>query len=216
MLLSSFTLEVKFNNKLITYKMRFCSIIITLQDLILCLRHRGDSRQCYLLGIGPDEKKGSAMYSGLNRDICKSAWDICRPALVASAQRSITNKLAGTIVVLSPITGELLFSESVNTTHPDKKKYDEIALAKAQVSWATGLTSRQVQQYAPHLYQPGMTKWGGAVIENKLVVAFNGVQAVFDEAIAWMVLNWVLAICQNEMTKPGGVMASGSSFIDGT
>lgn len=156
------------------------------------------------------------MFTGLTREICETAWECCRPSVVRAAHLGVTNKLAGTIVVLDPWTGEYLFSAVVDLDHPDKSKYDEIALAKARVSWTTGLTSRQVQQDAPHLYLPGMTKWGGSAIENKLVVAFSGVQAVIDEAIAWMMLNWILAICQDEMTKPDGVMASGSSFIGGT
>ncbi len=153
------------------------------------------------------------MYAGLTEEICTAAWDIVLTTVEYAYERGITNKLAGTIVVLDPYTGTVLFKCRVDQNHPDAEKYDEIALAKAQVSWETGLPSRQVQQEAPHLYRPGMTKWGGSVIENKLVVAFSGVQAVFDEAIAASMLAWIIALCRHEMTKEGGVMASDSSFI---
>ena len=153
------------------------------------------------------------MYSGLTQEICELAWDIVQPSIAHAADLNVTNKHAGTVVVLDPWSGAILFQGRVNDNHPDREKYDTIALAKAEVSWETGLTSRQVQQDAPHLYRPGMTKWGGSAIENKLVVSFSGVQAVFDEAISWMVLNWILGLCQHEMTRPGGVMASEGSFI---
>jgi hypothetical protein len=70
-----------------------------------------------------------------------------------------------------------------------------------------------VQQNAPHLYQPGWTKWGGSAVEYKLVVAFSGVEAVFDEAISWSMMAWLLAMCRHEMTKPDGVMASDNAFL---
>lgn len=153
------------------------------------------------------------MYSGLNEDICRQAWGIVLPSIVHAAATETTNKEAGTVVVLHPYTGDLMFAASVDGNHPDAKKYDEIADAKAKVSWETGLPSRIVQQEAPHLYKPGMTKWGGAVIEHKLVVAFSGVEAVFDEAIACSMLAWILGLCRHEMTKPDGVMSSGDSYV---
>jgi hypothetical protein len=154
------------------------------------------------------------MFTGLTEEICRQAWEIVKPSIAKAANAGIINKEAGTIVVLNPHNGEVLFIARVDDGYEDAGKYDVIARAKAVVSWETGLTSRQVQQDAPHLYHPGMTKWGGSAVENKLVVAFSGVQAVFDEGISWMVLNWIISICQNEMTKPDGVMASNNSFIE--
>ena len=43
--------------------------------------------------------------------------------------------------------------------------------------------------------------------------AFSGVQAVFDEAIAGTMLRWIVALCQDEMTRKGGVMDSDTSLI---
>lgn len=153
------------------------------------------------------------MYAGLTYEICAKAWDTVLPSVNNAFDRGITNKEVGTIVVLDPSSGLVLFQRRVYENHPDAKKYDQIALAKARVSQETGLPSRQVQQEAPHLYRPGMTKWSGSVVEHKLVVAFSGVQAVFDEAIAASMLAWIIALCRHEMTKEGGVMASDSSFI---
>ncbi len=162
-----------------------------------------------MLGERPKMSLGANMFAGLSYEICAAAWNV----IIAANIDGVTNKQAGTIVVLYPHTGDVAFMSRLNYNHPDAEKYDRIAVAKAVVSKKTGLPSRQVQQEAPHLYLPGMTKWGGAVIRNGLVVAFSGVQAVYDEAIAWSMLAWVEAMCRNEMTRPGGVMASDDSFL---
>lgn len=150
----------------------------------------------------------------LTHEICIRAWAITKQAATEAATTKITNKFAGTIIVLNPWDGTVLFEERLNETHLCKDKYDEIALAKAQVSRDTGLSSREVQQNAPHLYTVDMTKWGGSVVENKLVVAFSGVQAIFDEAIAATMLRWVVALCQHEMTRPEGVMDADGDYIN--
>lgn len=158
-------------------------------------------------------------YTGLTTEICKKAWDIVSVTADAAHEDGVTNKFAGTIVVCGlPGTFpdcdfDVVFMADAAPDHPSREKYAEIAVEKATVSQKTGLPSRKVQQDAPHLYRPGMTKWGGSVIENGLIVAFSGVQAVFDEAIAGTMLRWIVALCQNEMTMPGGVMESESSFI---
>lgn len=159
-------------------------------------------------------------YAGLTTAICQKAWAIVSVAVDAAHEDDVTNKFDGTIVVCYPRSSSdtnarfgLIFEDSVDPSSPNKEKYTEIAIAKAKVSWETGLSSRKVQQDAPFLYREGMTKWGGSVIENGLIVAFSGVQAVFDEAIAGTMLRWIVALCQDEMTKSDGVMASDSSFI---
>lgn len=153
------------------------------------------------------------MYTGINEEICKKAWNIALGVVRRAHYGGVTNKDAGTIVVLNPHTGRVLFQDQVNPNHESADKYDEVALAKAGLTWRTKLPSRVVQQNAPHLYKPGDTKWGGSVIQDGLVVAFSGVQAVFDEAIAATMLAWIIAICQDEMTKQGGVMDSVLSFL---
>ncbi|HEU0266465.1 MAG TPA: hypothetical protein VFQ70_02465 [Candidatus Saccharimonadaceae bacterium] len=153
------------------------------------------------------------MFTGLTADICRTAWHIVEAAARQAALDEVTDKSAGSIVVLSPVDGSLLFTASIDENNAKAAKYAEFAHAKADVCWKTGKPSHVVQQSAPHLYQPGMVKWGGGVVKDGLVVAFSGVQAVFDKTIAWNMLNWIIAICQDEMTKPGGVMESEDDFI---
>jgi hypothetical protein len=163
------------------------------------------------------------MHTGLlTTEICEQAWGMILPAVETTAEAEITNKFAGTIFVLNPTilfagqdalpTNAVLYSEIVGET--EDEKYTGIAEDKAYVSWKTGLPSRIVQQQAPHLLATGMTKWGGSVVRDGLVVAFSGVQAVFDEMISGWMADTIIALCRHEMTKPGGVMASDSAIIE--
>lgn len=162
----------------------------------------------------------------ITEDICAKAWDMISPAVAKVNGMGITNKYAGTVVVFNPNAdprlpvnghnGHVLFEARIvndEISVSDRSKYTTIAIAKAEVSFRTGLPSRQVQQESPHLYKDGDTKWGGSVVRNGLIVAFSGVQAVFDEMIAGWMADAIIALCRNEMTKPDGVMASESSFI---
>ena len=162
------------------------------------------------------------MYNGLSEEICQKAWNITKQSVLFAHAGGVTNRYDGTIVVCYPRLADdsgmgmdFILIEDIDPESPDREKYERIATTKAEVSWKTGLSSRKVQQDAPFLYEPGMTKWGGSVVENGLVVAFSGVQAVFDEAIAGTMLRWIVALCQDEVTREGGVMDSDSSFIGG-
>jgi len=101
----------------------------------------------------------------------------------------------------------ILFEGRIDTSERRPTKYDLIASDKARVSWRTGLPSRVVQQSSPHLYVSRDTKWGGSVVREGIVVAFSGVQAVYDEWIAGMMADLLVAMCRDEMTKDDGVMA---------
>ncbi len=156
------------------------------------------------------------MYRGISEEICDLAWCMVRQGVNAARNDGVTNKLAGTIVVLHPRDGSVLFTETIETNGTrDDDKYKRIAHAKAQLSKRTKMSSREVQQRAPHLLQDGDVKWGGSVIRDGLIVAFSGVQAVFDEMIAEWMASAIIAICRNEMTRQGGVMDADYSFIGG-
>lgn len=153
------------------------------------------------------------MFTGINEDICRKSWEIVKPSVLEAKRLDVTNKVAGTYLVLNPWTGGVMFRAQLDPDHVNAPLFNQIAESKAEVSWETGMTSREVQQNAPHLYRPGWTKWGGSAVEFKLVVAFSGVQAVFDEAISWSGLAWILGMCRDEMTRQDGVMASASAFV---
>ncbi|NTW62397.1 hypothetical protein HGB25_03250, partial [Candidatus Saccharibacteria bacterium] len=84
------------------------------------------------------------------------------------------------------------------------------ARAKAEVTWATRRPSREVQQTAPHLYEAEDTKWGGSVIREDLIVAFSGVQAIFDEMIAGWLADAIIALAREQMEL---IMAHDGSYV---
>ncbi len=157
-------------------------------------------------------QKAKVMFKGLSHEICQQAWELVLPAIRNAAETGVTNKLAGTIVVLYPGTDVPVFTAQID---PDQdQKYVEIASKKALLSARTGMPSSVIQQQCPHLYEIGDTKWGGStVMPGGIVVAFSGVQAVFDEMIAEWVASAIRAICRYEMTKPDGVMLANSAII---
>lgn len=105
------------------------------------------------------------------------------------------------------------FGLKVDWEHP----YDAVAISKAYTSWKTGLTSYEVQQKAPYLYEVGMAKYGGSAIgEGGLVVAFSGVEEWFDQMFSEMMLAAIKGVCMDEMHKPDGVMADTAiTFVGG-
>lgn len=168
----------------------------------------------------------------LTTDMCVKAWRVVLPSILAAASDGVIRRRAGTIVVLDPAfafapslrvrdgdSRPVLFMESVDPEHEESPTFDRIAFAKAQLSWRTGRSSRDIQQNAPHLYEVplnrerGDVKWGGSVVREGLVVAFSGVQANFDEWIAGMMADLLLAMCRDEMVKPGGLMENRNSYI---
>ena len=155
------------------------------------------------------------MFVGIDADLCQKAWRMIWPAVQEAADLKVTNKLAGTIVVMAPGDETAVFVQMIGED-PDPK-YTEIAFAKADISVRTGMPSSIVQQQFPYLYQEGDTKWGGStVLPGGVVVAFSGVQAVFDEMISEWMASAIRALCRHEMTRPdGGVMLADYSFIGG-
>lgn len=155
-------------------------------------------------------------FTGITQATCAKAWNsMVFPSLAPLAGLGIINKYAGCIVVLDPNSSEfaVLFSATINSAEDDQR-YMHIAMAKAEVSRRTGLSSSLVQTQYPHLYTEGDTKWGGSTVDGVgLVVAFSGVQAVYDEMISEWMASAIRALCRNEMTKKGGVMDSEDSFL---
>jgi len=63
--------------------------------------------------------------------------------------------------------------------------YDDIALAKAKLSWRTGFSTREVIELYPHLLEEGDVRWAGGIVFNGWVVAYSGDKAYLDEAVAY-------------------------------
>lgn len=161
---------------------------------------------------------GRQAYKGLDVAICRRAWAITQPVIEACATQSITEHAVGTMLVLDPVRSAhtddpvTLFVASIGDPSLSTK-YLAFAQAKAYTSWRTGLPSRLVQQDSPHLLAPGMTKWGGSTVRAGLVVAFSGVESIYDEMFSEMMASAVVALCRGEVSLAGGLMDAGPDFL---
>lgn len=120
-------------------------------------------------------------FVGLGRSQCAAAWALVEPAVAAAARAGVTERLAGTVLVVGPrhpvrtvddlrrqVLSHGYVGGQVGATD-DGELYTSYALAKAFTSARAGLPSRQVRQESPHLLEPGMTKWGGSAVRGGLV-----------------------------------------------
>ena len=153
------------------------------------------------------------MFVGLTRDICEQAWDVIHPAIVRAAERGVTNRLTGTLVVLDPVAsdGSILFTAHVNGEVNERTQ--EFATAKAQLVLRTGRDTSSLRSSAPHLYAPGDIKWPGGVIREGLIVAFSGVQGEMDEMIAEWFASTVRGICRVAFLGPEGGDAQPTPYL---
>lgn len=169
----------------------------------------------------------TTLFPGITQEVCSVAFDIQLAAFQSANRKGVTNRFAGTLVVVNPhatpsspeaaikeIDGNVLFARRVDRDYAQASRFDELALSKAAVLWTlrpvlgANFTTRDVQQNYPHLYLPGMVKYGGGVCRNGVVYAFSGVQANYDEAFALGVAVWVEAMCREAMVNPEvGVMS---------
>lgn len=159
----------------------------------------------------------NTVFTGIDQDICDTAWTMVLPSISNAAEVGLINKRAGAIVVVDPrhpfgrtddfeSTMPVIFHRTIRGEVEDER-YSDIAMAKAYVSYRTGLPSSRVQQEYPYLYEEGDTKWGGSTVApGGLIVAFSGVQAVYDEMISEWMASAIRALCRYSMTGPGGPM----------
>lgn len=166
--------------------------------------------------------KGDILFTGIDAKICEQAWQMTLPCISYAASRKITNKFAGCIVVVDPRlpylgfggVEELPYIYTAMINEDDDQKYRIIAHHKAHLTWKHKLSSADIQQRFPYLYEDGDTKWGGSTIDSGgLIVAFSGVQAVYDEMIAEWVASAIRAVCRDAMSAPDGVMSLNTSYI---
>lgn len=88
----------------------------------------------------------------------------------------------------------ILHSECIGYEDKRENPYYQIALSKATISWRTGMPSREVALFAPHLLRKGDTPYYGGVVRDGLIVAASGVQSYFDEMVAGYVADTCIGL----------------------
>lgn len=123
---------------------------------------------------------------------------------IANAGIVFAKRSDGHLVILDPhvsrdveprILYEMSFGNPKRWEHP----YDEIARAKARLSFRTGQNTRIVATEEPWLFREGDTKYVGSVVSgpsNLLVVAFSGAEDYVDEMYSHWVAAAIQAVCR--------------------
>lgn len=155
----------------------------------------------------------------LTPELARQAVDQILPSVHAMMASGFTNRKSLHIVVLDPtvkhapnrsVLDALRFEYSLGNHKDWDYPFDEIAWAKAAISWETGLPSHLVQTRAPFLYRRGHTIFGGSAVLDGLVVACSGIKWYDDQRIAEWVASACRALCLREMEK---ILASDANFL---
>lgn len=126
--------------------------------------------------------------------------------MVPSIEHGLANhakRFAGHIRVSSYANGEWmsLATRDFGDREQWEHDYEGHATAKELISQRTGKSTREVQLMHPELLEIGDTVYYGSVVsdDGKIVVAFSGVEAFFDEMFAKCVLAVCLALIQQRL-----------------
>jgi len=152
------------------------------------------------------------MFTGINAEICATAWDAMQPSIRYAYEQKIFNGYIGAIVLLNPATpdGEPLFRAHLGD---DPFDFYEYAEAKARVAQRTGHDTTNMRSDYPHLYQAGDIKWPGGIFREGLAVGFSGVQGEYDVMIGEWFVSAVRAICRIEFYGPEGEGAQPTPYL---
>ena len=91
------------------------------------------------------------------------------------------------------------------------ERFKKIAFGKAEFAWKYGMPTQAGQQFYPHLYTQGMTKWGGGTYMHQIAVGASGVEYQYDQLIAEMVACTCRALAVGKMTD---ILAVEEDFLD--
>ena len=135
----------------------------------------------------------------LNKEVAIYACALIRPAIDELFRSPYPKRKCLHLVVLDPTkqhestsdVDSILFEESINGAEWGEYAFNDFARAKAFLSFRTGLSSLEVQQFRPHLYEEGDVKYGGSVIFNGIIAAASGIQPYFDAMCAM----WLATAC---------------------
>jgi hypothetical protein len=109
-------------------------------------------------------------------------------------------------------TGSVLATRTFGLPQDWQYPFDAIAEGKFNITVRTGLPSREVQFLHPELIEADDVIYYGSAIVGNIVVAYSGIQAYFDEVIAYAVAYMLRALVQNELEtrkQAGGDTYSG-------
>ncbi len=155
--------------------------------------------------------------SVITRERAQAAVALALPLLEAALQRPEVGDGGNLhIVVVKPCdrASAVDFEEAIVYEHSigDPGRWDadyrSFALAKARLSWRTGLDSHVVQTSQPQSLQAADTLLWGSVVLDGLVVGVSGAHPWYDEAFAGTV-----AMCLRALIKEFTLQTQGQQLF---
>jgi hypothetical protein len=90
---------------------------------------------------------------------------------------------------------EMLWEEAIRDDTYEGP-FDEIARAKAGLTWRTGLPTRTLVESYPHLLKPGDIRFWGSWIEADIIAAASGASSAHDEWVSKLLVSTAIVLCQ--------------------
>ena len=142
----------------------------------------------------------------LTKTVAMQAVSIAKMSFLEAFEQGNVRRSSIHIVIMDPVKtpecgfalGTVLYEESIG--NPDKECV-AFARSKAEISWRYNIYSQVVQQIYPHLYEKGMTIWGGGVYLHGIAAGASGVQYQMDQWFAEMVIVTCRALCIGQMRR---------------
>ena len=143
----------------------------------------------------------------LTAEMARKALEIVTVAFEKLVALGVTDRNKLHIVIMDPakrpefgdtFEDAILYQQSIGE---EVERYKKIALGKARVAWLYGLPTQEVQQFYPHLYTEGMTKWGGGTYLHHIAVGASGVEYQYDQWAAEMVASTCRALSVGKMAE---------------
>jgi hypothetical protein len=160
--------------------------------------------------------------------LAERAVNLVMPAITAAMENEIFKRPQMHIVVGDPGIivepkffpfgewkkgGGILYEYLIGNPEEFEYPYIEIARSKTHLSWLHKKSTRRIQSEMPHVLRNGDTQYFGSAYKDGLAVGASGVQADFDEMVAYWVLAACSALCQNERSK-GNIKNDGNFLIE--
>lgn len=153
----------------------------------------------------------------LTKDLALQAVEIAKASFHKLVELGISVRNTLHIVVMDPVKRpefgdtfessilcEVSFGDAID-------RYKKIAREKARLAWMRGMPTQEVQQFYPHLYEKGMTKYGGGVFLHHIAVGASGVDYQYDQMTAEMVASACRALCVEKMAD---IIRGDNAFLE--
>lgn len=105
------------------------------------------------------------------------------------------------IVVLDPLSGEIICQYSIGKKADWEHTYDQIARDKATLAFKHKKDTSQIMNAEPHLLSEGDTVHAGGVYYKGITIGVSGVESEFDEAIGRMIAALIIGMVIHEYKK---------------